>query len=376
MPKPTTNIWARNSILMKNQDSSNIWTPTTCMVGRCPNLFLLEIYFKWIDEKEKENWFEFSNQEWCGCILEVDLEYPKGLHDLHNDYPERLMVNRVEKLIPNLRDKKNYVLHYLSLKQYLDMGLKIKKIHRGISFFEDEWLKQYINLNTQLRTKASNEFEKDFFKLMYNSVFGKMMENIRNRVNVHLVNSQKSLKRYSQKPNFHHLTIFDENLVAVNMKKTELVFNKPVYLGMSILDISKTLMNDFHYNYIKKKYGSKAKLLMTDTDSFVYEIKTEDFFKDISGDVREKFDTSNFPQNHPSGILTGFDKKVPGVFKDECGRESITEFTGLRAKLYAFSKNGEESKRCKGAINPLYQSRFVLRTTKTVCLQEKNNSKP
>jgi len=135
-------------------------------------------------------------------------------------------------------------------------------------------------------------------------------------------------------------------------------------------------MNDFHYNYIKKKYGSKAKLLMTDTDSFVYEIKTEDFFKDISGDVREKFDTSNFPQNHPSGILTGFDKKVPGVFKDECGRESITEFTGLRAKLYAFSKNGEESKRCKGAINPLYQSRFVLRTTKTVCLQEKNNSKP
>jgi len=117
---------------------------------------------------------------------------------------------------------------------------------------------------------------------------------------------------------------------------------------MSILDISKTLMNDFHYNYIKKKYGSKAKLLMTDTDSFMYEIKTEDFLKDISGDVREKFDTSNFPQNHPSGILTGFNKKVPGVSKDVCGGENITEFTGLRAKLYAFSKNREESKRCKG----------------------------
>jgi len=129
-----------------------------------------------MDEKEKETWFEFSNQEWCGCILEVDLEYPKGLHDLHNDYPlapERLMVNRVEKLIPNLRDKKNYVLHYRNLKQYLDMGLKIKKIHRGISLFEDAWLKPYINLNTQLRTKASNEFEKDFFKLMNNSVFGR-----------------------------------------------------------------------------------------------------------------------------------------------------------------------------------------------------------
>jgi len=165
------------------------------------------------------------------------------------------------------------------------MGLKIKKIHRGISFFEDVWLKPYINLNTQLRTKASNEFEKHFFKLMNNSVFGKTMENIRNRVNVHLVNSQKSLKRYSAKPNFYHLTNFDENLVAVNMKKTELVFNKPVYIRMSILDISKTLMNDFHYNYIKK-YGSKAKLQMTDTDSIMYEIKTDDFFKDISGDVR------------------------------------------------------------------------------------------
>ena len=139
------------------------------------------------------------------------------------------------------------------------------------------------NLNTQLRTKASNEFEKDFFKLMNNSVFGKTMENIRNRVNVHLVNSRKSLKRYSAKPNFH--PIFDENLVAENMKKTELVFNKPVYIRMSILDISKTLMNDFHYNYIKK-YGSKAKLQMTDTDSIMYEIKTDDFFKDISGDVR------------------------------------------------------------------------------------------
>ena len=160
-----------------------------------------------------------------------------------------------------------------------------------------------------MRTKASNEFEKDFFKLMNNSVFGKTMGNIRNRVNVHLVKSQKSLKRYTAKPNFRNLTIFDENLVAVNMKKTELVFDKPVYLGMSILEISKTLMYDFHYNYIKKKYGSKAKLLMTDTDSLMYEIETEDFFIDISGHVREKFYTSNFPQNHPSGILTGITRK-------------------------------------------------------------------
>jgi len=211
---------------------------------------------------------------------------------------------------------------------------------------------------------------------MNNSVFGKTMENIRNRVNVHLVNNQKSLKHYTAKSNFHHFTIFDENLVAVNMKKSELVFDKPVYLGMSILDISKTLMYDFHYNYIKKKYGSKAKLLMTDTDSLMYEIETENFFKDISGDVREKFDTSNFPQNHPSGILTGFNKKVPAVIKDECGGESITEFTGLRAKLNAFSKNGEESKRCKGVEKSIVTRSIHLEDYKIVFLQETNNSKP
>jgi len=133
------------------------------------------------------------------------------------------------------------------------------------------------------------------------------------------------------------------------MKKTELVFNKPVYLGMSILDLSKTLMYDFHYNHIKKKFDSKVNLLFTDTDSLCYEIETEDFFKDISADAQEKFDTSNFTPNHPSGIPTGINKKVPGMFKDEAGGEIIEEFVGLQAKLYAIKKlDGEEEKRCKG----------------------------
>ena len=153
-----------------------------------------------------------------------------------------------------------------------------------------------------------------------------------------LVSNQKSLKKYAAKPNFDHCTVFDENLVALHMKKTELVFNKPVYLGMSILNISKTLVYDFHYKYIKKKFGSKAKLLFTDTDSLCYEIETEDFYKDISDDVQEKFDTSNFSLNHPSGIPTGINKKVPGMFKDEAGGEIIEEFVGLRAKQCAIKK--------------------------------------
>ena len=145
----------------------------------------------------------------------------------------------------------------------------------------------------QLLFEASSEFEKDFFKLMNNSVFGKTMENIRNRVDIQLRTDDKSAEKLVSKPNYERTTIFSEDLVAVHMKKTDLVFNKPVYLGMSILDISKTLMYDFH-KYIKKKYGPKAKLLMTDTDSLMYEIHTEDYFEDIREDIKEKFDTSNF----------------------------------------------------------------------------------
>ena len=132
--------------------------------------------FKWMKKSELENWREISSQEGRGCILEVDLEYPKELHNLHNDYalaPERIVMNKVEKLIPNLWDKNKYVLQHRSLKQYLEMGMILTKIHRGISFDKDAWLKSYIELNTKLRTEAPSEFEKDFFKLMNNSVLEK-----------------------------------------------------------------------------------------------------------------------------------------------------------------------------------------------------------
>ena len=302
--------------------------------------------FKWMKVDELETW------ELHSCILEVDLEYPKSLHDLHSDYPlapAQIEVNKVPKLIPNLGDKKKYILHYENLKQYLRLGLKLTHIHRGIKFEESPWLEKYITLNTKLRTQAKNEFEKDFFKLMNNSVFGKTMENIRNRADIKLVNNKKQAEKLSVKPNFKHCNIFSEDLVAIHMKKIKLVFNKPVYLGMCILDLSKTLMYDFHYNYIKQKYGAKAKLLLTDTDSLMYEIQTEDFYKDISGDVKDRFDTSDYPPNHPSGIPSGFNKKVLGMFKDEVNGRYIEEFVGLRAKLYSYKMfEGEESKKCKG----------------------------
>jgi hypothetical protein len=138
------------------------------------------------------------------------------------------------------------------------------------------------------------------------------------------------------------------------MKKTKLVFNKPVYLGMCILDLSKTLMYDFHYNYMKKKYATSCKLLFCDTDSLAYEVQTEDFYKDISVDVMAKFDTSNFPKDHPSGIEAGHNKKIVGMFKDEAGGEIIEEFVGLRAKLYSYKMlDGKEEKKCKGVKKPV-----------------------
>ena len=309
--------------------------------------------FEWVENITKTqvlNIIEGNSAK--GYIFDVDLIYPKHLWENHNDYPlapELMKVNGVEKLICHFKPRNNYVLHYKNLKQYLNMGLKLKAVNRALSFEQSPWMEPYIRKNTELRKTAANSFEKDFFKLMNNSVFGKTIENIRKRQNIKLVDNRKTALKLSKKPNFERVTIFDKNLIAAHMKKTEVYFNKPVYVGQAILDLSKTLMFDFHYNYIKDKYGKKAELLFTDTDSLMYQIQTEDFYKDISNDVESKFDTSDYPQSHPSGIPTGLNKKVIGMFKDEVAGKQITHFIGLRPKLYSFKiEEGKNIKKCKG----------------------------
>ena len=177
-----------------------------------------------------------------------------------------------------------------------------------LAFEQKDWMRPYIDLITNLRTASKNDFEKDFFKLMNDSVFGKAMEDIRNRVDIRLVNEEKQAEKLAAKPKYEGRTIFSESLAAVHMKRVKIKFEKPIDVGFCILDLSKTVMYDFHYNYIVKKYGQKQKLLFTDTDSLAYEIKTEDSYQDISSDVEEKFDTSNYAKNHPSGIKTGCNK--------------------------------------------------------------------
>ena len=309
--------------------------------------------FAWMSEEELENWEKFVKEEGKGCILEVDLLYPRELHGDHNDFPlapEILELGKVEKLTQNLRDKKDMVLHGRNLEQVLSLGMKLKSIKRGIKFSEKPFMKCYIDKNTELRAKGKTKFEKEFFKLMNNSVFGKTMENLRKRVSIELVKDAEKAEKLVTKPNFVDVKIFDEFLIAIKMKKTRVVMNKPIFAGMTILDLSKLLMFDFHYGYVKKKWTGVS-VLYTDTDSLVLEIETEDFFADISADVPKWFDTNDFSPEHPA-VLNGMpivpeNKKKIGLMKDECGGAVMTEFVALKPKLYSFLTEEDEKIREK-----------------------------
>ena len=261
---------------------------------------------------------------------------------------ERMETNGVEKLVPNLRDKKNYVIHIQALNQALQHGLKLDGIRQVIEFNQSPWLKTYIDFNTQLRTEATNDFEKDFFKLMNNSVFGKTMEKIRKHRNIKLVTTEEKYLHTVMKPNFKSGVLFGENLMGCEMGKIKVVMNKPVYLGQAILDLGKIVMYEFHYDYMVPKYSlEKLKLCYMDRDSLVYDIKTEDFYEDILDDVPARFNTSGYCPNRP--LPVGLKKKVIGLMKDELGSKIMTEFMALRPKLYSYKKlHGSEDKKCKG----------------------------
>ena len=284
-----------------------------------------------------------------GYLLEVDVKYPKELHDSHNDLPfmcKKLKINGVEKLVPNLFDKKKYVIHIRALDQALKHGLILGKIHRAIQFNQSDWMKGYIDFNTQLRTKATNDFEKDFYKLMNNSVFGKTMESVRKHRNIKLVTSKEAYLKTVMKPNFKSGVLFGENLMGYEMGKVKVVMSKPVYLGQVILDLSKIIMYEFHYDYMIIKYGERLNLCYMDTDSLIYNIETEDFYKDIADHVKERFDTSGYLPDRPLPI--GLNKKVIGLMKDELGEEIMEEFVTLRPKMYSYRTSEKESKKCKG----------------------------
>ena len=229
------------------------------------------------------------------------------------------------------------------MKQALDHGLVLERIHRCIKFKQSAWMKEYIDFNTKLRTAAKNDFEKDLYKLMNNSVFGKTMENIRRHRNIKLVNNKEDYLKTVMRPYFKSGTLLGPDLMGCEMGKVKVVMNKPVYLGQAILDLSKIIMYEFHYDYMLPKYRENIKLCCMDTDSLVYDIKTKDFYKDTAEDVETRFDTSGYCDRP---LPVGNNKKVIGLMKDELGGEVMKEFVSLRPKTYRVGNS--EPKKCKG----------------------------
>jgi hypothetical protein len=303
------------------------------------------------DEIAEIDFTAVPNDSEIGYILECDLEYPSELHVTHNDYPlapEHMTINEdqlsafcksmnmkhvlVDKLIGNLQTKLKYKVHYRNLKLYTSLGMKLLRVHRVVVFDQKPWLKSYIDLNTRMRQQAKSDFEKDFFKLMNNAVFGKSMENVRKRRNIQLVCDSTKLKKLLAKPQLEQFIIVNEDTVLIDRICKKVTLNKPIYVGFAVLDLSKLLMFDFHYNVMIKRYGSNARLLFSDTDSLCYHLFTDDVYRDML-EYNSLLDTSSYPRNHPS--YSADNAKVIGKMKDECNGQPPLEFVGLRAKMYS-----------------------------------------
>lgn len=337
--------------------------------------------FAWIDDVHRRQRLlndisQIPDDSREGYIFEVDVEYPQHLHDPHSDLPflpisQTPPCSKYTKLMTTLQDKTKYICHYTTLKQAIRNGLIVTKVHRILQFQQEAWLKTYIDLNSRNRQAATNEFEKNFFKLMNNAVFGKCMENVRNRMNMEIVSCPKRLKKLISKPTFLDRIIFNENLCAVQRARDTVTLDKPIYVGLSILDISKNLMYDFHYDTMKRKYGSNLNLLYMDTDSFFYEIETPDLYRDMMDvDHRHHFDTSDYPKDHP--CHSDANKKVLGKFKDETNSVAISEFVGLRAKMYCFKTAVDKVvKKAKGVKKCVVSKKISFEDYKA-CLEDPN----
>jgi hypothetical protein len=357
--------------------------------------------FKWnTDEWNTEKILNLKDDAETGYLFNVDLEYPEELHDLHNNYPlcperscikkedlnnwqlENYKENKIEKLILTLNNKSNYTCNYRYLKLVLSLGLKLTKVNKVLQYTQSDFMKSYIMLNTKMRTKAVNDFEKDFYKLMNNSVFGKTMENVRNRINFRLISNEE--QAFSLRNEMKNFTIFNENLVGIHMQKECINLNKPIFIGQNILDQSKYLMADFHYNFMLKNIPRQnIDLLFTDTDSLCYSIKNNDIYELIKNN-KQNFDLSDYPDNHPIFLnetiedikkFKNENKKVIGKMKDECAGKPITQFIGLRSKLYSFKIDNEnkDHSKCKGVKKSVVKNEITFndyRTTLTTRMKK------
>ena len=326
----------------------------------------------------------YKSTDGVGYILEVDLAYPKALHDSHNDYPlapEHLIINGQKKLAPNLNDKTNYIVHIDNLQYYLSKGMIITKVHRVVKFNQSDWLKKYIDKNSKLRQLAKNAFEKDFYKLMNNAFYGKTMENVRDRTNVQFCLNEKSFAKHTSSPLFANQinVIQSDGLALVKTHKKTVMLNKPIYIGATILESSKLLMYQFHYDTMKIRYPDSI-MMKTDTDSLCYLIQTNDLYEELKEpELQDLIEFSNYPKTHP--LYNCDRKKVPGLFQDESvdGKMAIiSEYVGLRAKSYSnqlYYPSSEEyidKKKSKGVPSRHIDKRVDFSDYKTCLFDQKN----
>jgi len=387
-----------NNKYMKNynpneENKYDIYLDANNLYGWAMSQYMPVGSYKWDNEMTLEKILETPDENDKGYILEVDIEIPNELHDYFNDYPLAventifepspymseiaktldIKQSKVKKLIPNLFNKTKYITHYRNLKLYQELGLKITKIHRVLSFEQQPYLEDYIMFNTNMRAQTKLDYEKDLFKLLNNSIFGKTMENVEKRIEVKLITNERKFLKQVCKPNYKGHKIFSNDLVAVNMNKTEIFYNKPVIVGFSILELSKLHMYNFHYNVMKKKYNENIKLLFTDTDSLCYQIKTEDLYKDMK-EMEDLFDFSEYPKNHL--CYNEKNKKVIGKFKCETNGIPITEFVGIRSKMYRFTvDDGKEKGTAKGIKKTVAKKIDIEQYKKCLFSKDKNDMK-
>ena len=359
--------------------------------------------YKWMSRADikKLRIRDLPDDDEYGYVFEVDLEYPAELHDRHNCYPlavehvklteqhlshtakELLHGQRysgVKKLVPNLNDKQRYVLHYRNLKLYMEQGLKLVRIHRVIRFRQSRWLEPYVTKNTDCRKAAKSTFEQGYWKLLTNSLFGKLLQNLRKNSNVHFVSEVIAAERQLSKHTCSGWSAVNETYAVVHQRQSKIYWNKATIVGFSILDLSKLLMYRFHYQVmlpmyttVKPIYGSrgwtehqsKLKLLFTDTDSLCYEVETEDMYADMQK-INHLLDTADYPSTH--SLFSTKNAKVLGKFKDECHGVPPLHFVGLRPKLYSILVTEDEAKlRAKG-VSLTYTRKYLRHRDYVQCL--------
>lgn len=339
--------------------------------------------FEWMSDEDVTTLSAESIMKWDpegekGYTLMVDLDYPSSLHWRDNDLPlcpEKIAIPRVnlsnyqknvlrkqkikysekiKKLIPHLGNRTEYVLHYRNLQFYLKMGLKLVKVHRVVIYTQEAWMRDYVLFNANMRKQATSTFEKNLFKFFVNAVFGKTIEQVRSRRRIIIANDDDQIRKYMKSPFLKTFDILGEKLAIFEIFNSHVLLDKPVYVGVTVLDLSKLFLYEFHYKF-KDFYNDKVKLLFTDTDSLAYSVCTENIYEDFYK-FRDIMDFSDYPENH--FLFSEKNKKKIGCMKDEGNSKIFTHFIGLAPKLYSFTGVDVYKNAVKGIKKAAVQKNF------------------